>query len=467
MLDGTGGVPAAGGTRTDETAQRYRDAVRYLYALTPAAPAGGAGRPVGTARARRLLRLLGDPQEAAPAVHVAGTAGKGSVCTFVAELLRAHGFTVGSHLSPHAYSLRERFRIDGRPASRELLVAELDRVRPAVAALERSGHGRPSFFEVTNAVAFGLFADRVDYSVIETGIGGRHDSTNVIGRRDKLAVLTAIGLDHTEVLGEDLPGIAAQKAGIIAHGGRVVSARNGPEIDEVVAGTAARRRAGLAVVDTAAAVGAAVTERHTTVLRTADGGRLPLGLTGRHQAGNALLALRAVEELACRDGWWIDADAVRQGLARAALPGRFERRSYAGRTIVVDCAHNAMKLAAVAETLAQVDPGRRATWVLALKPDKRLDEAVRAMAPAAGLVVATEFATEGGDHPPVRSRPADEVAAAARAAGLRAVVERDPVVALARACAATAPEVPLVAGGSFHLLSALHDVTEPAAASTG
>ena len=121
--------------------------------------------------------------------------------TFVASLLRAHGFRVGTHLSPHVYCLSERFQLDGEPAEAELVGAALDRIRPAVEAVERAGHCRPSFFEVTNAIAFSLFADRVDYGVIETGLGGLLDSTNTISRPDKLAVITPIGLDHQDLLG--------------------------------------------------------------------------------------------------------------------------------------------------------------------------------------------------------------------------------------------------------------------------
>jgi len=166
---------------------------RYLFdELGP--QRGPAG--VGLTRARALFGALGDPQDRFRAVHVAGTAGKGSVSTFVASLLRAHGFRVGTHLSPHVHCLLERFQVDGRSAPAELVDAALARIRPAVEAVEQAGHGRPSFFEVTNAVAFSLFADRVDYGVVETGLGGLLDSTNTISRADKLAVVFYIKNQH-------------------------------------------------------------------------------------------------------------------------------------------------------------------------------------------------------------------------------------------------------------------------------
>ena len=163
---------------------------RYLYEELGPRPAHGGG----LTRARALFTMLGNPHDAVASVHVAGTAGKGSVVAFIAALLRAHGFRVGAHSSPHVYSLLERFQIDGRPVAADVLLDELTRIRPAVEAMDRDTYGRPSFFEVTNAMAFGIFADRVDYSVIETGLGGLLDSTNTISRPDKFAVITPIGL---------------------------------------------------------------------------------------------------------------------------------------------------------------------------------------------------------------------------------------------------------------------------------
>ena len=319
---------------------------------------GPAG--AGLARARALFAALGDPQDRFPAVHVAGTAGKGSVSTFVASLLRAHGFRVGAHLSPHAYCLLERFQLDGAPAPAGLVDAELAHIRPAVEAVEQAGHGRPSFFEVTNAIAFSLFAGRVDYGVIETGVGGLLDSTNTISRADKLAVITPIGLDHQDLLGATIREIAVQKAGVLPLGGRAVAARQrDDEVEDVLSAEAARRGCDLRWVDLGPPAVRAWTGPGGTELHVRGQPSLSLGLTGRHQAGNAHLALRAVEAMAARDGWSLDPDAVWLGMRSATLPGRFERRAIGGRTAVLDGAHNPMKLAALVTTLQEVHPGAR------------------------------------------------------------------------------------------------------------
>ncbi|MBB3084514.1 bifunctional folylpolyglutamate synthase/dihydrofolate synthase [Geodermatophilus sabuli] len=415
---------------------------------------GPAG--AGLARAQALVGELGHPQDRFRAVHVAGTAGKGSVSTVVASLLRAHGFRVGVHLSPHVYSLLERFQVDGGPAPAELVDAALVRIRPAVEAVERAGHGRPSFFEVTNAIAFSLFADRVDYGVVETGVGGLLDSTNTISRADKLAVITPIGLDHQDLLGTSLREIAAQKSGILPPGGRAVAARQpSADVEEVLSAEATRRGCALRWVDQGPPVVGARVGPWGTELRLRGRPPLTLGLTGRHQAGNAHLALRAVGSMAARDGWALDADAVRLGLRSATLPGRFERRVIGGRPAVLDGAHNPLKLAALVATLQEVHPGARFPWVLAFKQDKDLRAAVRVIAPTASVVVATQFATEDGDHPAGTSVPAEQIAEAAGECGVEAVVAEDPACAVTRAADRADPRLPVVVSGSFHLLAAV------------
>jgi dihydrofolate synthase/folylpolyglutamate synthase len=195
------------------------------------------------------------------------------------------------------------------------------RIRPAVAALARAGHATPSFFEVTIAIAFGLFAGRVDHGVVGTGVGGLLDSTNTISRPDEFAVITAIGMDHVDRLGPTLPEIARQKAGILPVGGCAVAARSpSPEVKGVLCDEASRRRCVLQLVDLELHSAAAASGSGGTELCLPGGPALPLGLTGRHQAGNAYLALRTVGAIAAREGWQLDPRAIRAGLRSASLP---------------------------------------------------------------------------------------------------------------------------------------------------
>ncbi len=413
-------------------------------------------------RVRALLESVGNPQDEFRAVHVAGTAGKGSVVAFVAGMLAAHGFRVGAHLSPHVRSVCERFQLDGRPTEPELVARELDRLVAPIRALEGSPDGCPTYFEVTTALAFGLFAQQsVDYAVVETGLGGLLDATNTMGRSDKLAVVTAIGLDHTEVLGDTLTMITAQKAGIMPVGGCAIAMMSEvDEVNRVLADEAARRCCELEIVDPAEIAHDIACGADGRWTFSYSGARrltgLRSGLAGRHQIGNAVIALRVLERLARRDGWTLRPEAVHHGLSRTVLPGRFERCYWRDHELVLDGAHNPMKLTALRSTLQDLFPGRRFVWVLALKRDKDVQAALDVIAPVASAVVATQFTTPGGDHPPLSSFPAPLLAAAALRAGIELVrTAPDPMTALDQAVALSPADRPVVLAGSFHLVSAV------------
>ncbi|MCV7286677.1 hypothetical protein H7J87_15215 [Mycolicibacterium wolinskyi] len=417
----------------------------YLYRL----PRGS--KSVGLSRAAALFRRLGSPQDALRTVHVAGTAGKGSVCAFVSSILMAHGFRVGTHVSPHVRSILERVQIDGVPLPPMEFVATVRGLVPAVDAVARTSLSTPTFFEAANAVAFSTFAARsLDYAVIETGIGGLLDATNTITRPDKLAVITRIGIDHTRLLGETVAEIATHKAGILPTDGHGVVLRH-PQasVRDTIAATAHVRRCSLDLLDpqhVSCAVGPDGTVLHT------DAGDFRLGLQGRHQGVNAALALRAARYLAARDAWTLDQSAVRTGLARAWLPGRFERHVVNDRDVILDGAHNNVKLMALVDTVRALYPGRRATWVLAGKADKDLQSVLAAVTPVAAHIVATQI-PEDGPGPIAPSLPAACLAERARARGLRAIAVADPVAAIATAM--DLGDGPIVVTGSFLHLAAV------------
>lgn len=419
-------------------------ATDYLYGLPR------ASKSVGLARAHALFRRLGSPQDAVRTVHIAGTAGKGSVSAFVASLLTAHGFRVGTHVSPHVRTILERFQVGGVPLPPLEFIDAVRDLAPAVESVAATPLGTPTFFEAINAIAFSRFAARaLDYAVIETGIGGLLDATNTITRSDKLAVITRIGLDHTKLLGETAAEIAAHKAGILATEGHAVVLRHHQaSVRATISQAAQRKDCRIAVVDPrdiSCTVGP-----DGTVLRLA-GTAHPLGLHGRHQGVNAALALRAAQHLADRDGWRLDPDAIRTGLARAWLPGRFERHVIAGRDVILDGAHNNVKLVALVDAVRACYPGRRATWVLAAKADKDLKSVLAVIAPIAAGVVGTQLPPDSaGPIPP--SIPAAAIAEQARARGLRAVAVADPTAAIEMAL--RLGDGPVVVTGSFLHLSA-------------
>lgn len=420
------------------------DVRRYLLSELPSSSGTVVTGGAGHRRARMLLSLLGSPQDSIRTVHVAGTAGKGSVATFITALLRAHGFTVGTYLSPHVHSPLERFLLDGRPAPVAAVAGALDAVRERERAVSAGPLGQVTMFEAATAAAFRLFSEHaVDYAVIETGLGGLHDATNTVTRGDKLAVLTAIGLDHTALLGETLPRIATQKAGILPRAGAAVALRGAPAVDSAIASEANRRGCGLEQA-TPAELAALLPQG------------LRLRLPGEHQRVNAGLAIRAVDRLARRDGWRLAEHRTAQGLGQARMPGRWERRRWHGHPVILDGAHNAMKLASLAETVRRTWPGRAPVWVLACKPGRDLRSAVAALSRSASVVVATRFEAEGRTE----SVPATEIAAAAVHAGVRAVVEAKLPWALRHAVELSEPDLPVIVAGSFHAVADAGRFTE-------
>lgn len=350
------------------------EAIAYIHAHGWQAHAPGLGR------IRELLRRLGDPQRDLRFIHVAGTNGKGSVCACLASVLEAAGCRVGLNTSPHLERFHERIRVNGAEISDEALGAVTDRVRSA--AQDMPEH--PTEFELITAAAFLHFLERrCDVVVLETGLGGALDASNVIDTPE-LAVLTAMGVDHAALLGPTLRDIAAAKAGIIKPGGTVVSRGGCPEADEVFRQTCRERGAQLTELDLS----------RLTIRRLDLGGavfdfapweNLTLPLAGTYQPQNAALALTALEVLRTK-GWRISDEAVRRGLESVRWPGRFEVLSR-DPVFLLDGAHNAHGMRAAAESLRALFPGKRLTFLLGILADKDAGEMLDLLAPLAKRVL--------------------------------------------------------------------------------
>ncbi len=429
----------------------YREGLDFLYGRLNYERTGMPRAPgeLRLGRVRRLLRRLDDPQDALRIVHVAGTKGKGSTAAFLAAALGAAGVRTGLFCSPHLHRLEERFRVDGRPASPDELVELTEAVRPAVADLDLGdGHAYrrgPTFFEITTAMGLLHFARRGAVAVVlEVGLGGRLDSTNVV--RPELAVLTSISIDHTRQLGATLGAIATEKAGILKRGGRAVSGVRGAEARAAIDAVAARRRTDLRRID------ADFTYEYsppqppldrptagTASVRTwrRQWGPLPTPLLGAHQAHNLAVALAGLDVLADRGLEVSTADAAR-GLAGLAWPARVEVIG-CDPWLVIDGAHNVASAEALAETLAGCFPAGPRTLVFGTTRDKDLDGQLRALLPLFGPVVATRYV----ENP--RSVPPAEVAAAVlRLSGRSAIEAPDPAAALDEARRLTPPDGGLI-----------------------
>jgi dihydrofolate synthase/folylpolyglutamate synthase len=379
-------------------------------------------------------------------VHIAGSKGKGSTALMVEAIARAAGERVGTFTSPHLERWTERFRIDGREVAGERLAAAVSRLAPQVDAMRREDRaGAPTFFDATTAAALLLFAEAgVDRVVLEVGLGGRLDSTNIV--TPTLCCVTSIELEHTDKLGHDLGSIAREKAGILKPGVPAVAGRLPDAAREAVAARAREVGATVAWLDedfTVELRGAGPTGM-SLVLR--DGPielACELPLLGVHQAANAALALACARRASIAAGGDL-ADAARRGLAALHLPGRVELLGHAPTTIV-DAAHTAASARALAAVLAGL-PRRRCHLVLSISAGKDVDAILAALLPGADVVTVTRAEPSRSLAPETL---ADRVREAAPAVALRVV--EDPYVAVETARAELAADDLLCATGSVYL----------------
>jgi dihydrofolate synthase/folylpolyglutamate synthase len=357
-----------------------------------------------------LVAALDHPERAYPVVHVAGTNGKGSVVAMLERVLRASGHRTGRYTSPHLVHLEERFAVDGEPVDPAELDRALSVVRRAVdsRALAHPDLPEPTYFEVTTAAAFEVFRRAaVDVAVVEVGLGGRFDATNVVS--PVLSVITSVDFDHEVHLGRTLAAIAAEKAGIIKAGVPVVAGPLGSDALDVVSRTASAAGAPLHLVAEecrveARSVGDGCREAtfHTS-RRTY--GPVRLALRGDYQVGNAAIAVLAAEHLSDA-GVTVHPDAIVTGLADARWPGRLEVITIGDRRITIDGAHNAAGAEALAAYLREAHPDG-VPVVFGVMADKAIDAMIEAIAPLARPLVLT-------NAPGRRAATAEDLASRAR-----------------------------------------------------
>jgi len=409
------------------------------------------GHKLGLDNIRAMTGALGRPQDACPSVVVAGTNGKGSVCAMAAAALSAAGYRTGCYTSPHLVHVEERFTIDGVMVAPAELGQVVEHLRALADRLLADGRLRaaPTFFEVATAAAFELFRRRgVEVAVLEVGMGGRLDATSVAS--PLAGAITNIALDHQQYLGETLGEIAREKAGIVKPGMRLVCGEREAGPLAVIAEACAARGAVLVKADDGAMLSASMAGGVTSMdLRTPAGayGPLTLGLRGRHQIRNALVAVRLLEALSDA-GVAVPAPAIERGLRDARWPGRLDwRRLPDGRRVLLDAAHNEAGAATLADYLGEAVPGGRQPLVFGSVRDKDHTGMLRHLLPRATLVVVTAPPT-----PRAADLGALKAAALAVEPGARVVVERDPAAAIDAAWAA-GPDITVA--GSIFLLGAV------------
>ena len=423
------------------------NAFRYLFELEK------FGIKFGLANIRTLAMALGQPQNKFGSILIAGTNGKGSVTAMVDRALRAAGLSVARYTSPHLVNLEERFAINGETVATTALVAVIEEVRAVIEGLLAKGalEAPPTFFEVTTAIAFELFGRAgVDLAVLEVGLGGRLDSTNIVD--PVAAAITSIDFDHEQYLGTTLAAIAAEKAGVIRPGIPVVAGPLQPEARDVLVSACDSAGADFIEADIGLRIESTCEKGRTSLhIKTPirDYGWVTLGLRGDHQVPNALVAVRLLEALERIVP--IDADAIRTGLRDVRWPGRLQMLEVPdGRRVLLDAAHNPAGAWALASYLRREFPASLPIVFGAMR-DKDAAVMLKALLPVASKMVMTE-------PPNLRARSAEELAAIACRISPKAQIEIDsnPRKALERAW--TDSPVACVAGSIFLVGAVLGDL---------
>jgi len=408
------------------------------------------GERPGLDRMRQLLAALGDPQRGLPVLHIGGTSGKGSTATIAATILQAAGYRVGLHVKPHLERVEERFVVNGVSIGPPRLVELIQSVAPSARKIS------PTWYELTVVVALQHFREeRVDLAVVEVGMGGTFDGTNVV---EPLAtILTNVGLDHTEVLGDTVEKIAVDKAGIIKRGAMAVCGATQPSVRRIVAERCSRVGTDLWQLDQEF--------RYDLLSLRQDGGsfdldlptrrlgNLEVALRGAHQVANAALAIAGVEAIG--RAFPVSELALRRALATVEVPGRLEvvRRE---PLIVLDGAHNPAKMAALVDALEALFPKRPTTAVLAFKRGHDLGATMAALLPRLQRAILTRFDadTDFGRGQSVDPAVVD-AACAELGARLERIVEPDPVRAVELAIELARPEDLICVTGSLYLVGAV------------
>jgi len=405
---------------------RYQQALDYIYSFIDyeSQPRPRDAIHYDLRRMDELLARLDNPHLKARTVHIAGTKGKGSVAAMVASALTASGYITGLYTSPHLHIFNERIRVDDRLISNEELVALVDRLKPEVEAVnEKATYGQLTTFEIITALGFVYFEQKgVDLQVIEVGLGGRLDATNVV--QPEICIITSISFDHTEVLGNTLAEIATEKAGIIKPNSIVITSPQADEVDKIIEKACLDCQAELVRVGsdvTWRGTGFDYSQQSLQVQGKLGSYELSIPLLGQHQLNNAATAVAALEILAGK-GFHISVGSIANGLAKVDWPGRLQVLSRRP-LVVVDGAHNTDSARKLKQSLEQYFDFDKAVLIIGVSSDKDIAGIISELVPLFDEVIATHSI-----HP--RAMPTAPIVAEFRRQGVEAKETDDIAVAL-------------------------------------
>jgi dihydrofolate synthase / folylpolyglutamate synthase len=379
----------------------YDEAVKYLERFIPTPDKKHPG-DVGLSRMKLLCELLGNPQFMYKTIHVGGTSGKGSTSTIIASIL-ATKFKTGLHTSPHLVKVNERMKVSGirnkelgigkifNDIIDEELVELINFFVPFIKRVGESEYGNPTYFEITTAIAFLYFAkQKVDIAVIEVGMGGKFDGTNVV--KPVVAVLTNVGLDHTEILGDTVEKIADDKVGIIKSNIQVIAGANQQSVRKIIQEKCKRNNAQLSLLGRDFSFEIKNITEKVCVFDYKGKNELKnlsISLLGAHQIENASLALRVIEKLSVI-GYQFSVGQINNGLKQAFIPGRLEiiKRN---PLVIVDGAHNPEKVKALCKAMKDIFPHRKIISIVAIKQDKNAKEMITQLLNISTEIIFTQY----------------------------------------------------------------------------
>lgn len=354
----------------------FKQAEDFLYSQIPPLKTRKFPGEIGLKRTKYLLDLLNNPQEKIKIIHIAGTSGKGSTAYLISHLLQGLNFKTGLSLSPHLLDIRERFQVNGELISKEKFVFYVNQIIPFFNKMNKDYiHSSPTYFELVQAIGFLIYQkEKVDYAIIETGMGGIYDASNVIKAKNKICVITRMGLDHTNILGKTLKQITKQKAGIIQKGNSVIALKQRNNVNKEILKRTKQKNSKVTFVKT--------------------NKKIKTSLKGDFQKENASLAVAVIKHLSKKDNFNLNNRIIKKQLKSATFKGRFDIKKYKGAILIIDGAHNPQKINAFVSSLKSTYPNEKFIFIIAFKRGKDHKDMLDQIIKIASKIYITEFFTD-------------------------------------------------------------------------
>ena len=379
----------------------YNQAVKYIYSFIPKQYKQKFPGNFGLERMKYFLDLLDNPQEKYKVLHVAGTSGKGSTSYILSSLLESQGFYVGLTLSPHIVDIRERIQLNNDFIEKKKFIRYVNLLVPIIDKVKASEFGVPTYFEIMIALSYySFFIEKVDYAVVETGLGGTFDGTNVVQSSNKVSIITPIGLDHMRILGTTLSEVAEKKAGIINNKSQVFSSHQTKEAEEIITNIAKERKSYISYVRDENIKNIKITEDFTSFDYYGDTQclkNIQMSLLGEYQARNATLVLNIINHLSKRDKFDFDRESIRKAFSKLFLIGRFDIKIVNKKKVILDGAHNPSKMKNFIQSVIQLYPKKKHTFIVAIKERKNHIDILKEIIPVAKQIVVTNFSIQEQD----------------------------------------------------------------------